>query len=156
MITNFIFLGELETSNEKNKLKMFKKFGNFLQRVCWTWESSAGFLLMRWSFNQVSDGLENMIPTPRRHIETRTQTGSHFGLVLLPNQGIFEWSGSTISCASGCYSSSAQQKIPALDGKRNSITRESLRERATVSFSILARHFSTPPRTYSFMFSFAF
>lgn len=88
---------------------------------------------MRLSFNQIFDGfLENMTSTLRGCIETRTQTGFHFGQ-----------SGCQTRAYLNCR---AQQKISALNGKRNSVTREPLREQTPVSFSILGRYFSFLPQ----------
>lgn len=112
---------------------------DFFQTGRWTWESS---------FNQISDGFgKNDFHIEKRHWNQNTDR-LPFWLVWLPNQGIFGWSGSAISCVSKCHSSSAQHKIPALNGKRNSRTREPLREQTPVSFSILGRYFSFLPQSF--------
>lgn len=121
----------MESTGEKNKLKMLKtsfkehiEYGRVKQAPCW-WDDHLNRSLM---------DLENMISTLRRCTETRTQTSSHFG-------------------RSGCQTREyleglAQQKIPALNGKRNSITREPSREQTPVSFSILGRYFSFLPQSF--------
>lgn len=95
--------------------------------------TSERFVWISQSFMQILY-LENVISTPRRCPETTSQTT---GLVWLPNQGTFRWSGSAISYVSQSCSCAAQQKIPALNGKSNSATREPQREQTLVSFSCL-------------------
>lgn len=97
---------------------------------------------IRQSFQQISY-LENMISTRRRCPETTSQT---FHPVWLPNQGTFQWSA--ISYVSQSCSCSAQQKIPALNGKSNSATREPQREQMLLSFSCLAPILSSPPGSF--------
>lgn len=96
------------------------------------------FVWIRQSFMQILC-LENLISTPRRCPEPTSQT---IQLLWLPNQGTYSWSGSAISYVSQSCSCSAQQKIPALNGKSNSATREAQREQTPVSFSCLGRRFS--------------
>lgn len=101
------------------------------------------FVWIRQSFMQILC-LENLISTPRRCPEATSQT---IQLLWLPNQGTFPWSGSAISYVSQSCSCSAQQKIPALNGKSNSATREAQREQTLVSFSCLGRCFSLLPHS---------
>lgn len=103
------------------------------------------FVWIRQSFMQILC-LENLISTPRRCPEPTSQT---IQLLWLPNQGTYSWSGSAISYVSQSCSCSAQQKIPALNGKSNSATREAQREQTPVSFSCLGRRFLIAPE---FMF----
>lgn len=107
-----------------------------------TWMISMRSTWIRQSFQQISY-LENMISTPRRCPETTSQT---FHPVWLPNQGTFQWSA--ISYVSQSCSCSAQQKIPALNGKSNSATREPQREQTLLSFSCLARILSSLPGSF--------
>lgn len=99
---------------------------------------------IRQSFKQIFY-LENMISTPRRCPEPTSQT---FQQVWLPNQGTFRWSGSAMSYVSQSCSCSAQQKIPALNGKSNSATREPQREQTLLSLSCLGRIFSLLPTNF--------